>query len=146
MSGETARGDTPPQVRRAVVLLWVALALSIAQWFLDAETLAMADEPGFDAVFWGLVTLSYGATAVLIHFTARAKNWARILLLLGTVAGTGLMLFPWEPDYYASWTPIQVVSAAAFALLDFVALYWLFTGEANAWFRPRPAGQPLSPP
>ena len=140
MGDETAPREAPARVRRAVVLLWVALALAIAQFVFDAQVLEMKIESGLDLVFGAFVVFSYGITAALIHFTGRGKNWARMLLLLATLAGTALMLFPWGEGYFESWTARDIASAAAFSILDFVALYWLFTGEANAWFRRRPAG------
>ena len=135
-----AIATAPRRVRRAVALLWASLALSVAQMLLDAELVTLADEDGFAIVAWILLTGSTLFVGVLIHFIGRGRRWARTLLLLITIVGTVLLVLPWdEQDYLAGWTVASFVSTLALTLMDAVALYWLYTGEAKDWFR-RPAG------
>jgi hypothetical protein len=136
---EDATPSAPPRVRKAVVLLWIALALAILESVVAPDFASFGDDGGFAWMFWTFVLLSYGLNAALIHFTSRRRNWARIALLLLTLASVAVVLFPWSDDYFAGWTVANVASTAAYTVMDLVALYWLFTGEAKEWFR-RPAG------
>ena len=130
--------SAPRRARRAVALLYTSLALSVLQMLLDAEFVTLAGEDGFAIVFWTLVIGSTAFVGVLIHFIGRGRRWARTLLLLVTLVGVALIVVPWEDDYVAGWTVASFVSTLALTLMDAVALYWLYTGEAKSWFR-RPA-------
>ena len=125
-------------MRRAVILLWAALVLAILESVLDPEFATLEGEGTFHYVFWIAVGFSYALNGALIYFAWRRRNWARIALLVLTAGGLALMLYPWSDDYFAGWTPANILSAIAFTVMDLVALYWLFTGEARDWYR-RPA-------
>src|SRR5258706_5257469 len=126
--------DMPAQVRKAVMLLWVTLLISIIATPLEIDWAASSDEPAW--LFWLLFVVGYSISAIPIVFVARRRNWARIVLLLLTIAALCAMVYVWP--YTDSWWS-QASDMAIFAL-DIVALYWLFTGSGAAWFAKRQEG------
>jgi hypothetical protein len=130
----------PAQVRRAVILLWTVLLISIVAMPLEFDWAAWQAEPAWKDepmwIFWLIFVAGYGISAIPIYFVARRHNWARIFLLLLTVGGIGAMLYVWP--YADSWW--SQASDVAFLMLDIVALYWLFTGSGAAWFAKRQEG------
>jgi hypothetical protein len=72
-----------------------------------------------------------GLYATLITFASRRKNWARItLLVLAVITIAGYFLLPSEtpaPWWTEANTWISFV-------LEWVALYWLFTGAGARWY------------
>ena len=136
----------PAQVRNAVWLLWFLLAASAAAMlvaFQSSEYESFAAEmgsfiPGFNVAV--VMALSMGGTlaleGLLIVFISRRKNWARIIQLVLTLGGLAVVL--WPEGYPDALTWDLVVADVAFTGLQLLALYWLFTGPAPAWFRRTP--------
>ena len=93
---------------------------------------------GVDAPFWTIVGVSYAFMGLLIYFSWRGRNWARLLFAITTIAGLALMLFPWGDDYFTGWTTVDVLVVVALSFMDLTGIYWLYTGESKDWFR-RPA-------
>lgn len=122
--------DTPPQVRQAIILLWITQLLVVvdAGLTLMFPEPDMAGETGFLVIVF-LVLL--GLYATLISFAARRKNWARITLLVIAVINTaGYFLLPSE-------TPAPWWTEANFwlsSILEVVAMYWLFSGAGAQWY------------
>lgn len=122
--------NTPPQVRRAIVLLWIAQVLVV----IDAVFSMIYPEPdtGGETTFLVVVfVIVLGLYATLITFAARRKNWARITLLvfaLITIAG-----YVWLPSEAPApwWTEANIWLSS---ILEIVALYWLFTGTGARWY------------
>lgn len=122
--------DTPTQVRRAIILLWITQVLVV----VDAVLSMMFPEPdmpgetGFLVIVF-LVLL--GLYATLITFAARRKNWARItLLVLAVISFAGYFLLP--SDIPAPWWTEANLWLSF--VLEGVALYWLFTGAGARWY------------
>lgn len=96
-TNQMIRPDTPPQVRQAIILLWVSQILVV----IDAGLTLMFPEPDTagETGFLVIVFLVFlGLYATLITFAARRKNWARITLLVIAVINTaGYLLLPSEP-------------------------------------------------
>jgi drug/metabolite transporter (DMT)-like permease len=134
--------EMPPQVRRAVGLMWfgqlaaiVATLIAISGDFVS-EMKAIAPIPHVEWWFWGCFIAVFVGYAVLIVCVSRRQNWARITILLLSCASLLLMLWP---DIYEEPLPWDWwVSNVAFGILDVLTLYWLFTGAGAAWFaKPR---------
>jgi len=126
--------DAPIQVRRAIALLWTSLVIgalmTIPAWEPFPEELKE-----FESWMWGLAFFSFGVPALLIFFVARRKNWARILMLLLTLFGVASYLaFRSELGSEADWS---VAATILVTMLDFVALYWLFSKPGTEWFAHR---------
>ena len=128
----------PVQVRRAVILLWLTLLISIIATpfseLSELESTVGNDAPAW--LFWLFFVAGYGIVAIPIVFIARRHNWARIVLLLLTI-GTFLVTIYFWP-YADSWW--SLASDVGFLALDIVALYWLFTGSGAEWFIKRKEG------
>ena len=123
----------PAQVRKAVILLWLTLLISVVITAIELDWAAWRDESAW--LFWLMFVVGYGIAAIPIVFVARRHNWARILLLLLTIGGWATV-YLWSYD--DSWW--SQASDVAFVTLDIVALYWLFTGSGAAWFVKRKEG------
>lgn len=127
--------DMPLQVRRAVNLLWFLMfAAIVAMLFeFDATTLEAGSE--FASFLWPFLIGTFIFNALLIFCISRQHNWARIVLLLFTMAGAIMMFWPGLELESVSWD--RWVSDIAFTVLDLIALYWLFTGPGAKWFSSR---------
>ena len=126
--------EAPLQVRRAIALLWVALALSIVETVLNLTS--MYDEgPGFAVTMLLLFGVTFGVNAVLIFFASRQRRWARLLLLVATLFGLGLYLY-WLPEMDAGpwWHSIGNIATSA---MDIVALFMLYLGAGATWYSKR---------
>ena len=122
--------DTPPQVRQAIILLWVSQILVV----VDAGLTLMFPEPDTagETGFLVIVFLVFlGLYATLIIFAAMRKNWARITLLVIAVINTaGYLLLPSEtPTPW--WTEANIWLSS---ILEVVAMYWLFFGAGARWY------------
>lgn len=122
--------DTPPQVRQAIILLWVTQLLVV----IDAVLTMIYPEPdmsGETAFLVVVFVIVLGLYATLITFAARRKNWARITLLVIAVINTaGYSLLPSE-------TPAPWWTEANFwlnSIMEAVAMFWLFSGAGARWY------------
>ncbi len=126
----------PPQVQRAIFLLWASLALSIIDSVFSFDAF---EEAGTELQVAMALVLAVGfiVTALLIHLISRRYNWARIVLLLLVVSGLG-MNFAWPPDFriapWWSWALTGVGMA-----LDVAGLVMLFSSSGSKWFSSRAA-------
>jgi hypothetical protein len=127
--------DTPPQVRQAIVLLWITQILVV----IDAGLTLIFPEPDTagETGFLVLVFLIIlGLYATLITFAARRKNWARItLLVFAVISIAGYFLLPSETPA-PWWTEANILLSS---ILEIVALYWLFTGAGARWYASKAA-------
>jgi ABC-type Fe3+-siderophore transport system permease subunit len=125
----------PVQIQWAVVLLGLSL---IAGFIAGAGEMAFgfAEEPEFEWLFLGVFFGSFVLMGIPIYFVWRRRNWARIVLLLLTIAGVATTF--WLPPEGASFREWSMEIALTGA--DLLALYWLFTGSGAAWFSKRSEG------
>ena len=125
------------------MLLWFLLFAAVVATVLTfntfaAEMAAVTSTPGAATFMWPIFVAVFIFNAILVVYISRRKNWARIILLIFTIFGVAVMLWP---DVYSSSLPWDWwVSNVAFAVLDLLALYWLFTGAGAAWFSRRNEG------
>ncbi len=122
--------DTPPQVRQAIILLWITQLLVV----VDAGLTLMFPDPDMagETAFLVIVFLVLlGLYATLITFAARRKNWARItLLVFAVISFAGYFLLPSEiPAPW--WTEANIWLST---ILEVVAMYWLFSGAGARWY------------
>ena len=128
--------DTPPQVRKAIALLWMTQLLGAVDMVLtlmdpDPE---LAGDIGFFIVLSVIVLFALYAT--FITFAAKRKNWARItLLVLAIVTTTAYVLMPSEPQ--DPWWTAAISWLTA--ILEIVAMFWLFTGAGARWYASKAA-------
>ena len=121
--------ERPRQVRIAVLFLWISLALGIPAWALSAQR---DPENTLGVVAVALTVLLFVLNGLLNVMVGRGRNWARIVsLILGLLA----LLFVLVP-IDGPKPPGQVENAitAADLILEFAALYLLFTRPGSLWF------------
>jgi hypothetical protein len=116
-----------------VTLLWISTGISAFETILGL----VLDPPPRDFLGSFLVMLAAGYLiyACLIVYASRRKNWARIALLVLTVATVVLLFIPSlqvPEDTLWSWA-----STIGILVLDALALYWLFVGVGGKWYSPR---------
>lgn len=83
-----------------------------------------------------VATLSFLAINLPFFWLAvwRGKNWARWVLLLLFVASVPFVFVHWQGMLYpAAGFAVALLST----LVQALALYFLFTGDARPWFRPK---------
>jgi hypothetical protein len=122
--------DTPPQVRQAIILLWITQLLVVidAGFSMLFPEPDMADDTGFLVLVFVIVLALY---ATMITFAARRKNWARIALLgAAVVSAAGYFLLP--SDTPAPWWTEANIWLSS--ILEMIALYWLFSGAGAQWY------------
>ena len=120
------------QVKRAVALLWVSLALSVLDSILAWEPLDPPD-PRWDVALWVLTGGVLLFAAALIYLIARRHNWARLsYLALSVLATLAYAAFPL--DIFASEPWWSVALTVVITVLDLAALYWLFSGSGGRWY------------
>jgi hypothetical protein len=125
------------------MLLWFLLFAAVATTVFAFDTFATeiavvtsTSDPA--SLMWPIFVAVFILDAILVVYISRRKNWARIILLIFTIFSMAVMLWP---DIYSS--PLSWdwwVSNMAFAALELLALYWLFTGAGAAWFSRRNEG------
>jgi hypothetical protein len=122
--------DAPANVRRAVILLWISVALSLVEFASNWEwPELLADQMNEILAF---VFISLAVSIALVVLVARRHNFARYLLLLGTIGWIVLyIVHPWDLSDYPWWS--NLVSFAIIAV-DLVAVWWLFSRSASEWF------------
>jgi hypothetical protein len=73
----------------------------------------------------------------------RRKNWARWVLLVAFVAANGIFLIPIpravDDPSWLHMPPLLILFGALSFLTEAAAFYFLFTGDARAWFRSEPS-------
>ncbi len=122
----------PPEIARAVVLLWTSLLLGVVRLVFDWRDLT-ADGAAPVGLMVTIAILTIAVLAGFVHLIARGRNWARIvftgLYLLGLVVSL--------PDVWSELgtAPIAALVGALQLVLQGVALVLLFRPAAAAWFR-----------
>lgn len=123
----------PIQVRIAVALFYVGLALSLGGFAIDAVSGGFGRPPVMLVVVYGLVAV---ATIMLIEYIAIGRNWARIVYLVLTLAGIALGL----PALRALMEAGKFGGVATFCgqvATQGVGLALVFFGEGGRWFARR---------
>jgi hypothetical protein len=125
---------TSPDLSVSPILAWAfAVILSLFEWRILAQGL-----PGDTAAAWlAAFILLLGAEAWWIWLIARRrKNWARwISVVVLVVAFPGYIYFLVTKFQN---TPILASAYLLDAILWYVSFYFLFTGDAQAWFNRQP--------
>ena len=123
--------DSPTQITKAFILLWLSFGISLLEGLATQVVSASADDD-LGALAWVISVAVFAVSAYFIYCASRRRNWARIVLLVLTfVAVAAYLVWPplWSEDPWWS-TALFCVSA----IMDTVALFWLFTGEGAKWY------------
>jgi hypothetical protein len=127
------RSERPRQVGWAVWLLWISLAGALISSTLDSISLFT-----FGGVLMPLISraIRYLVTAWINIKVAEGRNWARILVLLWTLAAVVMVAYEWRStlEILARHSLTEVLDAVKL-LLDCTTVVLLFTPAANRWFK-----------
>ena len=125
----------PSNVKDFAVLCYLSLLLGIAaSVFTFQENAVMAARVGGAAFIIIVQVFTFGFLALLFWLIAfRHQNWARWLLLVMFVLGLPFALIALPAQLSAS--PIKAGASIVQTVLQAVALYLVFTGNAKEWFR-----------
>jgi hypothetical protein len=118
-------GSTVPSDRPA--------GLGVIAILMCALTLAtfLVRQPGYLARYTAYSVVSAGLTLVVVWFFWKGKNWARWLVLAGSVLALCNLAWFW------SASPPQRAYLAVQALLALWMLYWLNTRAVRSFFKRR---------
>lgn len=130
-----SRSQAPGEVRWALKLLWLSLAISVIQFLYLLSATARALPP--DAAGRNPMMSGYAVTiagfilgAYLNIKIGHGKNWARVAKLL--LAAMSLFI---QAMFTPKLTAVQYISAGIVPALNFAALYLLFLTSGRLWFR-----------
>lgn len=136
--GEPAPGDRtdfgvqrPAQVLRAVVLLWISLALPL----LGALLALFLYRSSFRVTNILALIVTFVVNALFIAFIARGHNWARLVCLILVLGGTLRYLVNFGV-MFSRW-PIASVIGTVQLLLQAGAMYLVFVQPGSEWFQRR---------
>ena len=127
--------QAPAEIRWALKLLWLALALSIVQYlfFLPVAISVLPTNPGErGSGIFGLALPSVGFvfSAYLNIKIARQRNWARIIKLILAAASLGIQ---WA--FSPALSGYEYITVGTPPALNFAGLYLLFLTSGRRWFR-----------
>jgi preprotein translocase subunit Sss1 len=117
----------PPAIERAVMLLWVAVAIGVVSSLLSLTMLG--------ASFSGLLATIIGLaiTAFLIIKVGEGRNWARIVLLV--LFAIGLVGFVVAGGLSFGVAPFLTLIGLVQLGIEGYALYLIFTPPGSDWFK-----------
>lgn len=118
----------PTQVRFAVALFYLALALSLVQPFV----MSMGRPPV--AVVLGFAIAAV-MTVLLIEFVSIGRNWARITYLVLTVLALPMSFLAFRAHLDRSW--LAAASIVTQLVAHGVGLWLVFSAPGSGWFRKR---------
>ena len=124
------RTPKPVQVRIAVGLFYLALALSLAKPFIEPGPWL---RPPLALVIGAAIAALL--TVFLIEFVSIGRNWARIVYLVLTLLSLPLTFLALKAGLAGS--AIGTASIVAQLLSHAIGLYLLFAAPGKAWFQPR---------
>ena len=125
--------DAPREVRIAIGLSWIVLAIDSFNWFWK---ILEDPEASADLLFkslWIAITLvTVVLTALFIYHASRRRNWGRIALLIWTIGSWSLwVIWPQKVVGYPLW---KSAVAGVLIAMELVALVLLFRGNGAKWY------------
>jgi hypothetical protein len=134
----------PKNIVRFERIAYAACVLALIQSLADWRTVVQS-LPGNTVWAWLVAfILIFGAEAWWIWLIARRrKNWARwfgVVVLVLALPGYIYFLAAKFQD-----APLLAYACLLDAILWYVSFYFLFTGDAPAWFKRQPVIAPVSP-
>jgi hypothetical protein len=126
----------PPVTRTAFRIYIAAMLLSpVVGYFEPGEIPPVPPEatPILLAVVLLFVLPFFGVIALIIYKAYRGRNWARLVLAVFTACGAVLYIEHVLALFAAS--PVVAIIQASLAIVEVVAVAFLFSGPSNAWYR-----------
>ena len=126
--------EPPKAVRRAVILLWIALAIGAVTPLLSGSLLRLMQASSASALF-GIVVYAAAVclSAAFIVAIWRGRNWVRLLAAILVPIGF-VSYIAWPPPWLfsASWRSAGFVISY---LLQASAVWLTFVRDARPWYQ-----------
>ncbi len=127
--------DKPSKVSIAVKLLYSTLAIRVVRITIDGINI---DSSGVAKEFSMIYTLSieffaFGFLGFFIYMIGKGKNWARVTLLVIFILGVTFSILPMIQSLTHS--PLLGILDLAEAIIEIIALVFLFQRDSSAWFK-----------
>lgn len=126
----------PQRIRLFAMMMYASLAIGIVNALLEAPRIMAAPEFqqfGNGQMLVAVTLFSLGTIALLVYLIAsRQQSWARIALLVLLLLG----LPAFVPSIQTAWqfNPPVAVLMVVQGILQYSAMYLVFTEEAKTWF------------
>jgi hypothetical protein len=120
----------PASIVAAKNVLYAQLFLSILNWALGSWTTTVYDAAPAQNIVTLVVTV--GITFALIKFIGLGKKWARVVLLVLFLLG--LVVYSWGFVALLKASMVVAVLSLLLAILQIIALYFLFSRASTQWF------------
>jgi len=120
----------PASIVAAKNILYADLFLSIITWAIDRWTAKMYAPAPLESIVILLVTLAI--TFGLIKFIGLGRKWTRVVFLVLFLLG--LVVYPWSFAVLLKTNMLIAMLSLLQAILQAVALYYLFSRTSTEWF------------
>ena len=127
---DTTLLEKPSKVSNAVKLLYAAIAIGIVR--SSIETTRIAETNSFGSILFVAIFV-FGLIWFFIYMIGKGKNWARISFLVLFIIGVPLSILPMIQSLAHS--PFSAILGLAQAVIQIVALVFLFQSDSSAWFK-----------
>jgi hypothetical protein len=129
----------PHEVTLAIRLLWFSLTLGVFNFAFAYGRVVVAASLPPGALAGAL--LGWTSLAWLTFYIGRGRNWARMIFLVGSVAGLPVSI--WALPAMLDRSIVATTVSLAMSVLQIVALYLVFIGGGARWFRrDKASGEP----
>jgi hypothetical protein len=120
----------PQSIVAAKNILYAVLFLTVITWAFIEWTTDIHKAAPVQSIIILVVTL--GLVFALIKMIGRGKKWARVVLLILFIAG--MLVFPWTLPALFNVSMMTAVLSLFQAILEIVALVFLFSRDSTQWF------------
>lgn len=129
----------PSNVRNFMLLAYLSLAIGIVSTVLHFDEInAMAAAKGMTNVVIAIDVIMFGLFAGLIAAASfGAQNWARWVFAILFLIGVPFAIFALPTLFQKD--AVQAITAIVQTVIQGVAIFFIFTGNAKDWFRKEPA-------
>jgi hypothetical protein len=132
--------EKPTVVQRAVNLLYLSAAISVACFLIECSFPSPVDLGG--PIFGFLIGLAFAVWQ--IYYIDQGRNWARITFLVLFLVSIPMYVSSLSRMFKLSLL-LDGLSVANF-IIDIFALAFLFSRQARPWFRSGKSDAPSSEP
>ena len=122
--------NKPKSIIAAKNILYATMFLGIINWTITQWMTDLHSSAPVEGVIILIVTLL--VIFILIKQIGFGRKWARIVLLVLFIAG--LLIFPWTLSVLFKANLLIGIISLLQALMEIVALVFLFSKESTQWF------------
>ena len=131
---EKSQIDKPAKVVSAIKLLKIALVISILNAIIGLIVSSYLFNNKEILIGFLLINiLTFGIIILFIYWLNNGKNWARVIFLIVEIIG-GLFFIFNIPGLF-KLNDITALISIVVTVIQFIALFKLYSKESNAWFK-----------